>query len=52
MPDWVAQLLGYAASAAALYAGIRVDLARLHERASIALARADSAHDRLNNLNT
>lgn len=40
MPEWVLQLAGYAVGAAAVYAGIRADLARLHER-------VNSAHQRL-----
>lgn len=43
MPDWVAQMMGYAAAGAAVYAGIRADLARLH-------ARVEEAHRRLDEL--
>lgn len=41
MPEWLFQVAGYAASAAAIYAGIRADLARLHERVNGAHQRID-----------
>lgn len=50
MPDWVFQVLTAGAGAAGMYAAIRSDLARLHERASQALASADKAHTRIDNL--
>lgn len=34
----------------AVYAAIKSDLAAMHERATIALASADKAHDRIDNL--
>lgn len=33
-----------------VYAGIRADLARLHERVSTAVSSADKAHSRIDNL--
>lgn len=50
MPEWVVQLAGYGAGAAAVYAGIRADLARLHERVEAAKEAAASAHRRLDGL--
>lgn len=47
MPEWVLQLAGYAVGAAAVYAGIRADLARLHERVESAREAASAAHRRL-----
>lgn len=47
MPDWLFQLLTAGAGAAGVYAAIRADLARLHERATQALTTAERAHDRL-----
>lgn len=43
MSEWVFQLLTAGAGAAGMYAAIRSDLARLHERATQALASADKA---------
>lgn len=40
MPDWIFQVLGTVGLAVGVYAGIRADLARLHERVS-------SHHDRI-----
>lgn len=40
MPDWIFNVLGVAGVAVGVYAGIRVDLARLHER-------MNSHHDRI-----
>ncbi len=34
----------------AVYTGIRVDLARLHEKVTIALAGVDKAHSRIDSL--
>lgn len=52
MPDWLLSLLPQAALAAGVYAGIRSDLARLHERASHALSAAEKAHSRIDSLTT
>lgn len=50
MPDWVFQLLTAGAGAAGMYAAVRADLARLHERATQAMDAATRAHDRIDNL--
>lgn len=50
MPEWLYQLLTAGAGAASVYAAIRADLARLHERATQALASADKAHNRIDQL--
>ena len=50
MPEWIAQLWPAVAGAVGVYAAIRADLARLHERATIALDSAKSAHERIDNL--
>lgn len=50
IPDWVFQLVSAGAGAAGLYAAIRADLARLHERASQAMEAATRAHDRIDHL--
>lgn len=50
MPDWILQVLAVAAGGVGVYAAIRADLARLHERATIALQRAEHAHDRIDRL--
>ena len=50
MPDWLQALIPQAAGAAAIYAGIRADLARIHERATHALESADKAHSRIDSL--
>lgn len=47
MPDWLFQLLAAGAGAASVYAAIRSDLARLHEKAEGAARAADKAHDRI-----
>jgi len=52
LPTWAFQLLSAAAGAAGVYAAIRADLARLHERASIALASAEQAHRRIDSFTT
>ena len=52
MPDWMTHLAGYAFAAAGVYAGIRADLAKLHERASAARDSAAAAHARLDSLLT
>lgn len=50
MPDWLPHVLGAVAGAAGVYAAIRADLARLHERATMALASADQAHKRIDTI--
>ena len=52
MPDWVFQLLTAGAAAAGVYAAIRADLARLHERATHALDSARNAHARIDHITT
>jgi hypothetical protein len=47
MPDWLFQLLTAGAGAASVYAAIRADLARLHEKAENAARSADKAHGRI-----
>lgn len=47
VPAWLQTLLGAAGAAAGLYAAIRADLARLHERATHALHTAADAHRRI-----
>lgn len=41
IPDWFFQLMSAGAGAAAVYAAIRADLARLHERTQAAHERLD-----------
>lgn len=57
MPEWLLQLIGYAATGAGAYAAIRADLARLGaevkgavEHAKGAAASADKAHSRIDQL--
>lgn len=50
MPDWVFQLLTAGAGAAGVYAAIRADLARLHEKATQAGKSADEAHQRIDDI--
>jgi len=50
MPDWLFQLLTAGAGAASVYAAIRADLARLHEKAENASRSADKAHDRIDDI--
>lgn len=47
MPDWLFQLMTAGAAACGVYAAIRADLARLHERATQALTAAQRAHERI-----
>lgn len=49
-PDWLIQLLTAGAGAAGVYAGIRADLARLHERTTNAKESADKAHERIDTI--
>jgi hypothetical protein len=50
MPDWLFQLLTAGAGAASVYAAIRADLARLHEKADNAARAADKAHNRIDEM--
>lgn len=50
LPEWVFQLLAAGAGAASVYAAIRADLARLHERATMAMASAEKAHARIDSM--
>lgn len=50
MPDWLFQLLTAGAGAASVYAAIRADLARLHEKAENAVKAADKAHERIDTI--
>ncbi len=50
MPEWVFQLLTAGAGAASVYAAIRADLARLHEKATQAGKSADEAHQRIDDI--
>jgi len=43
----VQSVIGALLAGAGIYAGIRADLARTNERATTALARADAAHERI-----
>ena len=48
--DLIDKILPMALGAISVYAAIRADLARLHERASMAKESADKAHDRIDSL--
>jgi hypothetical protein len=54
MPDWMLQVvtiaIGGATSGAAIYAAIRADLARLHEKAEHAIKSATEAHARIDGM--
>lgn len=50
MPEWLFQLLTAGAGAASVYAAIRADLARLHEKAENAARVADKAHGRIDEI--
>lgn len=50
MPDWIFQALSVAGGAVAVYAGIRADLARLHERVRTAAEAASAAHRRIDGM--
>lgn len=50
MPEWLMQLVTAGAGAASVYAAIRADLARLHEKAENAAHAADKAHGRIDEL--
>lgn len=47
MPEWLMQALGYLGGLAVLYAGIRADLARLHEKAERGIVSGDRANLRI-----
>lgn len=48
--DWLKAIIAAGLTAAGMYAGIRADLAALHEKASYAVKVADKAHDRIDKL--
>lgn len=50
MPEWLMGVIGMLATAAGTYAGIRADLARLHERISHLATDTERAHTRLDSL--
>jgi hypothetical protein len=50
MPDWLFQLVTAGAAACGVYAAIRADLARLHERATQAMQAAQRAHERIDSI--
>lgn len=54
MPDWFIQVvtiaIGGAMSGAGIYAAIRADLARLHEKAEHAIKSATEAHARIDGM--
>lgn len=50
MMDWIFQAALALGGGIGVYAAIRADLARLHERATIALDSANKAHDRIDKL--
>jgi len=51
-PEFILQIIIAVGSGLAVYAGIRADLARLHERATNAQSSADKAHERIDHLLT
>lgn len=50
MPEWIFQVIGMAGTAAAVYAGIKADLATLHNKADSAIFQAQKAHERIDHL--
>lgn len=46
-PEFLLQLLAIAGVGVGVYAGIRADIARLHERVEGAISSARAAHERL-----
>lgn len=50
MSDWLKQIIVGACMAAGLYAGVRADLATLHEKAANAQRLAERANDRIDNM--
>jgi hypothetical protein len=50
VPDWVLQILGIAGSGAAVYAGIRADLAAMRERIETLTSGMNHAHRRIDDL--
>lgn len=49
-PQFILQVLVALGSGAGVYAAIRADLARLHERVDTARESADQAHKRIDNM--
>lgn len=47
IPDWLFQVMGMAGTAAAVYAGIKSDLATLHNKVENATLQASRAHERI-----
>jgi hypothetical protein len=50
MPEWALQVVGIVASAAAVYAGIRADLASIRVKAEAAAEAAKDAHRRIDSI--
>lgn len=50
MPEWVMQLVTVLCSGAAVYAGIRADLALAKAKAEQAIKTADHAHQRIDDM--
>lgn len=50
MPDWFFQVVPAVAAAASVYAAIRADLARLHERTEHTREAIKTAHERIDKL--
>jgi len=50
IPEWIFQVIGMAATASAVYAGIKADLATLHNKADSAIFQAQKAHERIDHL--
>lgn len=46
-PEFILQLVATVGAGVGIYAGIRVDLARLHEKVAIAQRSAERAHERI-----
>lgn len=49
-PQFILQIVMAFGSGAGVYAAIRADLARLHERANMAKESADQAHKRIDHM--
>lgn len=50
MAEWLPHFLGYLVAAAAVYAGIRADLASIRVRAEMAAEAAKGAHQRIDSM--
>ena len=50
IPEWLFQLAGMGFTGAAVYAGIKADLATLHNKVENAALQASKAHDRIDRL--